>query len=150
MQHINEDGDSNKRRDPENMWFDLTTVHGHKYESDDFHSTLVQAGTLAFLRAYYPDASTSGLATDEIVVHHNMSIADPSVPMHVEFNPSKSYQAWGTGKSLIADKNEVKLKWNPTANIGSGVLGAFEPCTAPGTLPHWIAPGTATSRPAGA
>lgn len=147
MQHINEDDDSIALNNPSNMWFDRTTIHGLKFQRDDHRNTVIQAATHAFLLAYYPAASSTALATDEIVAHHNMSIADTTTTpaMHIEFNPSKSYTDWGTGAALIADKNETKLRWNPQAQTGTGVLGAFEPCTAPGTLPRWFARMSETS-----
>jgi hypothetical protein len=140
MRHLNEDDDSVVLDNPANMGFDLTTIHGHKLASDDFRDTVIQAATLAFLIARYPDPASAGdLATDEIVVHRNMSIVDPDAEAHIEFNPSKSYAAWGTGGALIADNNETKLRWNPLADAGGGLIGGFEPCTAPGTLPRWFA-----------
>ena len=149
MNHLNEDDDRIELHDAASMGLDRTTVHGHKLQGEDFRGTVIQAATHAFLRAHYPTTSTIlQLATDEIVVHHNMSIVDTSVPdapRHIEFNPSKSYMAWGTGASLIADKNEVKLRWNPGADNGSPIRGAFEPCTAPGTLPRWFARMSETS-----
>ncbi|HMG54027.1 MAG TPA: hypothetical protein VK601_11100 [Kofleriaceae bacterium] len=147
MQHINEGNDSVVLANPSNMWFDRTTVHGNKYQRNDHRTAVIQAATHAFLLAYYPAASSGALGTDEIVAHHNMSIADTSTPTatHIEFNPSKSYTAWGTGAALIADKNETKLRWNPLAETGTGVLGAFEPCTGTGTLPRWFARMSETS-----
>lgn len=147
MQHINETDESVVLNNPSNMWLDRTTVHGLKYQRNDHRGTVIQAATHAFLLAYYPAASSSALATNEIVAHHNMSIADTSTATaaHIEFNPSKSYTDWGTGAALIADKNETKLRWNPLAQTGTGVLGAFEPCTAPATLPHWFARMSETS-----
>jgi hypothetical protein len=140
MQHINEDDDSLVLNNYATMSIDRTVIHGNKLHSDDFRSTVIHAGTLAFLRHYYPDASSEpDLETDEIVTHRNMSIADPDVPMHIELNPSKSYMGFGSGASLIADLNETKLRWNPSAENGAGGYGAFEPCTAPDTLPRWLA-----------
>jgi hypothetical protein len=80
--------------------------------------------------------SGNALATDEIVAHRNMSLVDtsPTPPSHIEWNPTKTF-TWGTASWLISDVNEVKLRWNPTADGGGGAVGAFEPCAQPGTLP---------------
>lgn len=142
MGHLNEDDDSRVLLNPSDMWFDRTTIHGHKTQATDFRSNVIQAGTLGFLRAYYSDTSP-GLQTDEIVAHRNMSVVDGST--HIEFNPSKSYQGFGTANAAIADKNETKLRWSATADVGGGVLGGFEPCSAPGTLPRWFARMSETS-----
>ena len=139
LQHINEDDDSVVLSNPATMSLDRTVVHGNKLHSDDFRSTVIHAATLAFLQHYYPEPNDPDLETNEIVTHRNMSLADASGSMHIEFNPSKSYTDWGTGGALIADKNETKLRWNPAAENGAGGFGAFEPCTLPGTLPRWFA-----------
>jgi hypothetical protein len=153
MVHINEDDDSVVLRDPQDMWFDRTTIHGHKYESDDFRGLVIHAGTLAFLRHYYAATTDGTLGTDEIVAHRAFSFvgdtiilaAGPVAP-HYEWDPAKTY-GWGTGGSLVApDLNEVKLRWNSTADVGTGVPGGFEPCSqAAGTLPHWFARMSETS-----
>jgi hypothetical protein len=130
MQHINEDDDSLVLNNPTTMSLDRTIVHGNKLQSDDFRSTVIHGATLAFLQSYYPEANDPDLATNEIVVHRNTSVSDGVT--HIEFNPSKSYQDYGSGLALIADLNETKLRWNVTA-------GVFEPCTLPGTTPRWFA-----------
>jgi hypothetical protein len=124
------------------MIYDRTTIHGNKFMSDDFRGTVIQAGTLAFLLAYYPSGITAGLATDEIVVHQNMSLTDLTDdlhPKHIEFDPAKTYSGWGQAGSLITNLNEVKLRWNPAAANGTASPGAFEPCKSAGTQPRWIA-----------
>ena len=148
MQHINEDDDSVTLLNPDDMWFDRTTVHGNKYQSNDFRGLVITAGTLAFLRQYYAATTTGTLGTDEIVAHHNMSMVGApvgSVTPHYEWDPAKAYGGWGTAGALVAGLNDVKLRWNTTADVGTGVPGGFEPCSAPGTLPHWFARMSETS-----
>jgi hypothetical protein len=148
MKHINEDDDSVTKLNPNDMWFDRTTVHGLKHQSDDFRGLVIHAGTLAFLRQYYPATTTGTLDTDEIVAHHNMSMVQTvgTVTSHYEWDPAKAYGGWGTAGALVAGLNDVKLRWNPTADVGTGVAGGFEPCSAaPGTLPHWFARMSETS-----
>jgi hypothetical protein len=142
MAHINEDDDSVVLLDPSDMAFTRTTVHGHKTQADDFRSDLIQAGTLGFLLATYPATGGNALATDEIVAHHNMSLVSGTT--HVEWNPAKTF-TWGTATGLLVGRNEVKLRWNPTADGGGGAVGAFEPCVAPGALPRWFAQMSETS-----
>lgn len=141
LTHINEDDDSVALNDPWTMSLDRTVVHGKKLHGDDFRSTVIHAATLVFLQHYYPQIDPA-LATNEIVTHRNVSLADSLGTMHVEFNPSKSYADWGTGGSLIADKNETKLRWNQAAENGAG---AFEPCRYPRTQPRWFARMSETS-----
>lgn len=128
LSHINDATDSEFRIDPSDMWFDRSTIHGWKTQADDFRSTLVHAGTLAFLQTYYADPTVLGLSTNEIVVHHNMSTVDGDT--HVEWNPSKTYIR-GVAKGAIANLNETKLRWNAADN-------SFEPCSFYGTLPRWF------------
>jgi hypothetical protein len=148
MSHINEDDDSSPRLDPSDMWFDRTTLHGHKDDGVDFRGIVIQAGTLAFLRHYYAATSDGTLDTDEIAADRNMTMVGETsgtVTPHYEWDPAKTF-GWGTGASLVADFNDVKLRWNPTADAGHGVQGAFEPCSQPaGTLPHWFARMSETS-----
>lgn len=146
MAHINEDGDTVTMLNPADMAYARTTVHGKKTQADDFRSDVIQAGTLGFLLATYPATGGNALATDEIVAHRNMSLVDTSTtpPSHIEWNPTKTF-TWGTASWLISDVNEVKLRWNPTADGGGGAVGAFEPCAQPGTLPRWHAQMSETS-----
>lgn len=143
MKHINEDDDSVAQLNPSAMAFTRTTVHGNKTQADDFRGNVIQAGTLGFLRTYYAATGATTLGTDEIVAHRNMSMVSGTT--HIEWNPSKSYGGWGTAGALIADKNETKLRWNPAADVGTGVPGGFEPCTAAGTVPRWYAQMSETS-----
>lgn len=128
LSHINEADDSSMRLVPADMWFDRTTIHGWKTEGTDFRSDLVHAGTLGFLLTYYPDPVATGLETDEIVVHRNMSTVDGAT--HVEWNPAKTYIR-GLARAAIADYNETRLRWNAADNT-------FEPCSNYGTLPRWF------------
>jgi hypothetical protein len=129
QQHINEADDSRVLKDSSDMGIDRTTIHGWKTQQQDFRDNLMEAGTLQFLRSLYGDPTSSGLDTNEIVAHHNMSTRDGDT--HVEWNPSKTYLR-GTAKSAIADLNETKLRWVSADHT-------FEPCSYPGTLPRWFA-----------
>lgn len=147
LKHINEDDDSVTKLNPADMWLDRTTLHGNKFQSNDHRGLAIHAGTLAWLRNYYAATTDGTLDTDEIVAHQNMSMVGETVggvTPHYEWDPAKTF-GWGTGASLVANYNDVKLKWNPTADVGTGTLGGFEPCSAPGTLPHWFARMSETS-----
>jgi hypothetical protein len=115
-----------------NLALNRATVHGHKRHGEDGRGTAVHALTMRFLREYYPDDSP-GLDTDELTVHPNMVLADPTVPSVEEFTADKSYRR-GSGLGLADGINEVKLRWNP---LLSG--GAFEACAVPGVSPTWYA-----------
>ena len=154
MKHINEDKDTVTMLDPQDMWFDRTTIHGSKYDGEDTRGIAIQAGTLAFLRHYYAATTDGTLGTDEIVANRAFSFVGDTVGTttpHYEWDPAKVYNGWGTAGSLIdcvtgQCLNEVKLRWNPTLDIGTGTAGGFEPCAAAaGTLPHWFARMSETS-----
>jgi hypothetical protein len=148
MEHINGPNDGVALINPWDMWFDRTTIHGNKLDSDDFRGLVIHAATLAFLRNYYPATTNGTLDTDEIVAHRNMSMVGDEaggITPHFEWDFARSFEGWGTGASLVDGLNEIKLKWNPTADVGGGQVGGFEPCSAPGTLPHWFARMSETS-----
>jgi hypothetical protein len=154
MQHINEDDDHVLMIDPNDMWFDRVTVHGHKKHAADGRGAVIHAGTLAFLRHAYAAASPGTLGTDEIVAHRNVSFVGDTfvdatgrtLTRHYEWDPAKTYEGWGTASDLVAGLNDVKLRWNPAADVGTATPGGFEPCSAPaGSLPHWFARMSETS-----
>jgi hypothetical protein len=149
MSHINADDDSVTKLDPQDMWFDRTTIHGFKHDAEDRRGIALQAGTLAFLRYYYAATTDGTLGTDEVVADRAFTFVGETdangVTPHYEWDPAKAFEGWGTAGSLIGCGlggqclNEVKLRWNSTLDIGTGTLGGFEPCNLAGTLPHWFA-----------
>jgi hypothetical protein len=140
LSHINEPDDTAARLDPSDMWIDRSIVHGPKNESNDDRGIVIHAGTLAWLRQYYAATTNGTLDTDEIAAHQNVSFVGTTsggITPHYEWNMAKTF-GWGTGTTLADGLNEVKLKW-------SSLSGAYEPCSAPGTQPHWFARMSETS-----